>query len=86
LTAPSFPGTVLLMSPSERLALSERVIAGWEAMGRPSGRVPDNMRIIGEENAALRKIVAADPSLKGRVDALAERYRVMALKIKLGLH
>lgn len=74
------------MKPLKRLELSEAVIAGWEQMGRPGGSVRDNMRMIGEELAELRKVLALDPSLQKRVDAVGERYGRMALKIKLTLN
>jgi hypothetical protein len=74
------------MTPSARLALSEKVISGWEAMGRPTGRVEDNMRMVREELEALRKIAADAPDLAERVAAVSERYGRMALKIKLSMN
>ena len=71
------------MTPLARLNLSEQVISGWEAMGRPGGSVRDNMRMIGEELAALRKVAAEAPELAERIAAVSERYGRMALKVKL---
>ena len=74
------------MTPVERLDLSEQVIAGWEAVGWPTGSIPDNLRLIAEELAMLLTIAKAKPDLNERVDAIAYRYRLMEGKLRVGLN
>jgi hypothetical protein len=74
------------MTPSERLALSERVISSWEAHGQPGGSIAGNLRMIGEELAKLLGIATEAPDLAEEIDAVAYRYRLMEDKLKRGLN
>lgn len=71
------------MTPAERLALSERVVSGWEQMGGPTGRIADTMQMIRAEIAALTEIAGADARLGARVDDLVRRYQMVAVRMKL---
>lgn len=74
------------MKPSERLALSEKVISLWEASGQPGGSIADNLRMISEELAKLVHIATDEPRLAEEVDAVAYRYRLMEAKLKSSLN
>jgi hypothetical protein len=74
------------MTPAERFALSEKVLARWEAHGQPGGPIADNLQMIGEELAKLLSIAAEAPDLAEEIDAVAYRYRVMEEKLKRGLN
>lgn len=74
------------MTPAERLALSERVLARWEAHGQPSGPIADNLRMIAEELAKLLEVATVAPELSEEIDAVAYRYRLMEAKLKRALN
>jgi hypothetical protein len=67
----------------DRLAMSERVITGWENLGKPGGRAEDNLLLIRDELAALAKIAAEHPAKSETVTRLGERYSAMAMRIRL---
>jgi hypothetical protein len=83
LTDVPFRATVRPMSPQARLALSEHVITGWEAVGGPAGRLADTNRMIREEMLALVALGEDAPEFKERADALIARYQQLALRMKL---
>lgn len=71
------------MKPADRLALSERVISGWEAIGGPGGRLADSIRMCREEMLILVGIGDEKPALKARADEVIGRYQQLVLSMKL---
>jgi hypothetical protein len=71
------------MKPADRLAHSERVISGWEAIGGPAGRLADTNRMLREEMLILVGIGENEPALKDKADVLIGRYQQLALRMKL---
>ena len=68
-----------------RLAQSKLVFDGWEAIGRPSGKLDDLLEMIGKEVAILERIaidhedwVVPANFLIGRYRAFQKRLRAMA--------
>jgi hypothetical protein len=62
---------------------SAQIIAGWEAIGVPTGRAEDNLRIIREHMIKLAEVSTAMPHLADEVETLAMRYGAMATRIRL---
>ena len=86
MTPRGFRATLPAMHPLDRIALSRRVITGWEAIGKPGGRPADSLLMIRDELAALAEIGRSEAGYHDDVAALTERYRVMAMKIRLSTH
>lgn len=67
----------------DRLALSEQVIATWEAIGGPGGTPIDGLRLISAELAILEKLQAGDDP---RAAALIERYQAVAARLRTAIN
>jgi hypothetical protein len=68
-------GVKLEKATMDRLVLSTRVIAGWEAMGGPMGSPADLLRMIEGEIATLTGLRDQAPAV---VDDLVARYTRLA--------
>jgi hypothetical protein len=69
---------------NHRTILSRRTLWGWRASGGPTGSVEDNLRMIGEEIAILRGIVAEHPERALTVGNLVGHYQDLAERLKAG--
>lgn len=70
------------MKPRDRLALSEKVITGWEAIS-PAGRLADTNRMLRDEMVILQGVADEEPALREKAEALIARYQQLALRMKL---
>jgi hypothetical protein len=59
----------------DRLALSARVLEGWEALGGPSGTLAETLRLVEAEIAILAVLRDQAPDV---VDDLVARYGRLA--------
>lgn len=63
----------------DRIDLSEHVISGWEATGRPIGTVAELLRLIDAECAKLEEL---GPTASERVTTLLTRYKDLADRLR----